>query len=220
MFRLIFLTFFGKERYDEHHVHVHESPWSMLGPLVILAFLSIVGGWLAAPTLWGGTDYFTSFVSPVFGHAEVSPGFDEAAAQQIEWILAGVAIFSALLGLAIAYWLYLRQPSKPASIAKSAGPLYTALWNKYYVDELYAAVIVGPLLWLSRNVLWRVVDVEVIDGAVNGIAHGAREIGDASRHTQSGNTRSYAVWVVIGAIVVIAVVFWPYLKPATVGMVR
>jgi NADH-quinone oxidoreductase subunit L len=102
MFRLIFLTFFGKERYDEHHVHVHESPWSMLGPLVILALLSIVGGWLAAPALWGGTDYFTAFLSPVFGHAEVPPGFDEAAAQQIEWVLAGVAVFSALLGLAVA----------------------------------------------------------------------------------------------------------------------
>jgi NADH-quinone oxidoreductase subunit L len=218
MFRLIFLTFFGKERYDERHVHVHESPWSMLGPLVVLAFLSIVGGWLAAPALWGGPDYFASFLGPVFGPA--APGFDEAAAQQIEWILAGVAVFSALLGLATAYWLYLRQPSKPARIAKSAGPAYTALWNKYYVDEFYAAAVVGPLLWLSRNILWKVIDVEVIDGAVNGIAHGAREIGDASRHTQSGNTRSYAVWVVIGAIVVIVVVFWPYLKPATIGMVR
>jgi NADH-quinone oxidoreductase subunit L len=220
MFRLIFLTFFGKERYDEHHVHVHESPWSMLGPLVILALLSIVGGWLAAPTLWGGTDYFTAFLSPVFGHAEVPPVFDEAAAQQLEWVLAGVAVFSALLGLAVAYWLYLKQPQKPERIARSIGPVYTTLWNKYYVDEIYAAVVVGPLMWLSRNILWKVVDVEIIDGAVNGIAHGAREVGDISRHTQSGNTRSYAVWVVIGAIVIIAVIFWPYLKPATVGMVR
>jgi len=219
MFRLIFLTFFGEERYDEHHVHVHESPWSMLGPLVILALLSIVGGWLAAPALWGGTDYFTSFLGPVFGAGEVPPGFDEAAAQQLEWILAGVAVASALIGLAVAYWLYVKQPEKPASIAKSAGPVYTTLWNKYYVDELYAAVIVAPLMWVSRNILWKVVDVDIVDGAVNGIAHGASEVGDASRHTQSGNTRSYAVWVVIGAIVIIAVVFWPYLKPVSIGMV-
>jgi len=73
MFRLIFLTFHGKQRYDEHHVHVHESPWSMLGPLVILAILSIVGGWLAAPAfLPGGTDHFANFLAPVFGGAHVA----------------------------------------------------------------------------------------------------------------------------------------------------
>jgi NADH-quinone oxidoreductase subunit L len=220
MFRLIFLTFFGKERYDEHHVHVHESPWSMLGPLVILAVLSIIGGWLAAPALWGGTDYFTSFLAPVFGSGEASAAVDEAAAHSLEWTLAGVAVFSALLGLAVAYWLYVSKPSEPAKIAKSAGPVYTTLWNKYYVDELYGAVIVAPLLWISRHVLWKVVDVRIVDGAVNGLAHSASEAGDVSRHTQSGNTRSYAVWVVIGAIVIIAVVFWPYLKPISVGMVR
>jgi NADH-quinone oxidoreductase subunit L len=88
------------------------------------------------------------------------------------------------------------------------------------VDELYAAVIVAPLMWISRNVLWKVVDVEIVDGAVNGLAHGASAVGDASRHTQSGNTRSYAVWVVVGAILVIAVVFWVHLQPPVVGMVR
>src|SRR5467141_1728073 len=67
MFRLIFLTFHGKPRYDDHHVHVHESPWTMLGPLLILAVLSIVGGWVAAPAFWGGADYFASFLTPVFG---------------------------------------------------------------------------------------------------------------------------------------------------------
>src|SRR5271156_5707919 len=72
MFRLIFLTFHGNQRYDEHHVHVHESPWSMLGPLVILAVLSVIGGWLAAPGLWGGTDYFTGFLAPVFGSPEAA----------------------------------------------------------------------------------------------------------------------------------------------------
>src|SRR5882762_3931755 len=79
MFRLIFLTFHGKQRYDEHHVHVHESPWTMLGPLVILAVLSIVGGWLAAPSFFGGADYFADFLSPVFAAREAE-GLSEAAA--------------------------------------------------------------------------------------------------------------------------------------------
>ena len=224
MFRLVFLTFFGQPRYDEHHVHVHESPWSMLGPLVVLAILSVVGGWLAGPALWGGKDYFTGFLSPVFGSPETSAAVDEAAAHNLELTLAVVAVFAALIGIAVAYWLYVRQPKKPGELAKSMAPAYKTLLNKYYVDELYAAVVVKPLLWLSTNVLWKIVDVAGIDGTVNGIASGATSIGDTVRHTQSGNTRSYAVWVVIGALVVLAVIFfWPSAgsNPGSIqGMVR
>ncbi len=220
MFRLIFLTFYGKPRYDEHHVHVHESPWSMLGPLVALAVLSIIGGWLAAPALLGGPDYFTSFLAPVFASAQGAEAVNEAAAQQLEIILAIVAVTSALIGLGVAYWLYVRQPGKPERIAKSMRPVYNTLLNKYYVDEFYGAVIIKPLMWISTNVLWKFVDVAAIDGTVNGIASGATSMGDTIRHTQSGNTRSYAVWVVIGALVVIAVIFfWPAARPV-VGMVR
>jgi NADH-quinone oxidoreductase subunit L len=210
MFRLIFLTFHGKPRYDEHKVHVHESPWSMLGPLVVLAVLSVIGGWIAAPALWGGTDYFTNFLGPVFGSHEASEALGEAAAHSLEITLAVVAVVSALIGLAVAWWLYLSKPEKADGIAKSLKPAYTTLLNKYYVDELYAAVVVKPLLWISTNVLWKVADVAIIDGAVNGIAHETTALGDGVRHTQSGNTRSYAVWVVVGAIVIIAVIFfWP-----------
>jgi NADH-quinone oxidoreductase subunit L len=216
MFRLIFLTFHGKPRYDERHVHVHESPWGMLGPLVILAVLSIFGGWFALPAFWGGPDYFANFLQPVFGGGESVVA--ESAAKALELPLAGVAVFTALVGFSIAFWLYLKRPGKPEQLAKSMKGAYTTLLNKYYVDELYAAVIVNPLMWISTNVLWKTVDVAGIDGAVNGIADSATAIGDTSRRTQSGNTRSYAVWVVVGAIVVIAAIFWPYLRPAA-GMV-
>jgi NADH-quinone oxidoreductase subunit L len=219
MFRLIFLTFFGKQRYDEHHVHVHESPWSMLGPLVALAVLSIFGGWFALPAFWGGPDYFANFLAPVFGAKEAVAGASEAAANS-ELIFAAIAVTTALVGFGTAFWLYLKKPGKPDELAKSFKGVYTTLLNKYYVDELYAAVVVKPLLWISRDVLWQAVDVKVIDGAVNGVASGTTGIGDNVRHTQSGNTRSYAVWVVIGAIVIIAIIFWPYLKPAALGMVR
>jgi NADH-quinone oxidoreductase subunit L len=220
MFRLIFLTFHGKPRYDEHHVHVHESPWGMLGPLVILAVLSVIGGWLAAPALLGGPDYFASFLAPVFASAQGAEVVNEAAAHQLEIILAIVAVVSALIGLGVAAWLYIRQPGKPEQIAKSMRPVYNTLLNKYYVDEFYAAVVIKPLMWISTNVLWKWVDVAGIDGTVNGIASGATSIGDTVRHAQSGNTRSYAVWVVIGALVVIAVIFfWPAARPV-VGVVR
>ncbi len=223
MFRLIFLTFHGKPRYDEHHVHVHESPWNMLVPLAVLAVLSIIGGWLAAPALWGGPDYFANFLSPVFGSPAGVEAVSEGAvgAHQLELALAGVSVGAALIGLAVAYWLYLKRPGKADGLAHSVKPAYTTLLNKYYVDELYAAVVVKPLLWISTNVLWKVADVAAIDGAVNGIADGARAIGDGVRHTQSGNTRSYAVWVVVGAIVIIAVIFfWPFGVKPIIGMVR
>jgi NADH-quinone oxidoreductase subunit L len=222
MFRLIFLTFFGKERYDEHHVHVHESPKSMLVPLMILAVLSIVGGWLAAPAFWGQPDYFAKFLEPVFAQGSAGEaGAAEAAAHALETPLAIVAVVTALIGFGIAFWLYLKKPTKPAELAKSFKGAYTTLLNKYYVDELYAAMVVKPLLWFSTKVLWQTVDVQMIDGAVNGVASGALDVGDNVRQAQSGNTRSYAVWVVIGAIVVIAIIFfWPYAKPAAIGMVR
>ena len=218
MFRLIFLTFFGKPRYGEHHVHVHESPWSMLGPLVILALLSIFGGWFALPSFWGGPDYFSNFLAPVFSGGESAA--TEAAAHALELPLAGVAVLTALIGFSIAFWLYISRPGKAEALAKSMSGAYNTLLNKYYVDELYAAVVVNPLMWVSTNVLWKFIDVAGIDGTVNGIASSATSLGDTVRHTQSGNTRSYAVWVVIGALVVIAVIFfWPAAAPVS-GMVR
>jgi NADH-quinone oxidoreductase subunit L len=221
MFRLIFLTFGGTPRFDEHHVHVHESPWSMLGPLVILAVLSTIGGWFALPAFFQGPDYFANFLGPVFGGHESAEAAGEIAAHQLELILAGVAVGTALTGLGVAYWLYRKRPEKADGLAKSLKPAYTTLLNKYYVDELYAAVVVKPLLWISTNVLWKTADVAGIDGAVNGIADGTTAIGDGVRYTQSGNTRSYAVWVVVGAMVVIAIIFfWPFGGKPVLGMVR
>jgi NADH-quinone oxidoreductase subunit L len=211
MFRLIFLTFHGKPRYDEHQVHVHESPTTMLVPLMILAGLSIFGGWFALPSFFGGPDYFANFLAPVFSVGAGAPAeIAGEAVHTLELTLAYVAVFTAMIGFFAAFWLYLKQPSKPEALAKSMKRAYTTLLNKYYVDEFYNAVVVRPLLWISTNILWKTADVAGIDGAVNGIASGATAIGDASRRTQSGNTRSYAVWVVIGALVVIAVIFiWP-----------
>jgi len=212
MFRLVWLTFFGQMRYDEHHVHVHESPKSMTVPLMILALLSLVGGWFAFPALWGGANYFAEFLAPVFGVSEPAGG---EAAHSLEVILSGVAVAAAFIGLITAWRMY----GKEVKRGPSEG-FHKVLYNKYYVDELYQAAIVGPLVWLSRNVFWKVVDVGVIDGTVNGIASGTTAVGDKMRHTQSGNTRSYAVWVLVGALVVFGIIFWPILHPVLIGGVR
>ncbi len=220
MFRLIFLTFHGKQRYDERSVHAHESPNNMLVPLMILAVLSLVGGWFAAPAMLNtGPDYFAKFLQPVFGGVEAAGA--EAEAHSLEVTLATVAVATAVLGFLVAYWLYLRRPDKPSALAKSMRRTYTTLWNKYYVDELYAFMVVKPLLWISTDVLWKAADVAGIDGTVNGIAEGTTTIGDGLRHAQSGNTRSYAVWVVVGALVVIAVIFfWPGAGKPVIGIVH
>jgi NADH-quinone oxidoreductase subunit L len=207
MFRLIFLTFFGKPRYDEKKVHVHESPHSMTVPLMILAFCSIVGGWFAAPHFIGGTDYFAEFLHPVFAAyapptaavfapeaAVSSPGVELLHA------LTGIPVILAFLGLLLAWWFYIRQPDAAKRAKESMRGLYALIYNKYYVDEIYGALIIRPLLWISTNVLWHVVDEKIIDGTVNGTARVARETGGQLREIQSGNARTYASWVVIGAV--------------------
>jgi NADH-quinone oxidoreductase subunit L len=216
MFRLIFLTFFGKPRFDEHKVHVHESPRNMTVPLMILALLSIVGGWFAAPHLIGKTDYFEAFLHPVFAAYGVRAGIEQGAslagaageaggispnpATELLHALTGPPVVLAIIGLLVAWWFYIRRPDAPKKLAASVHGLYKLLLDKYYVDEIYAAVIIRPFLWISTNVLWHVVDERVIDGTVNGVARVAREVGGQARELQSGNARSYATWVVIGAL--------------------
>jgi NADH-quinone oxidoreductase subunit L len=205
MFRLIFLTFFGEPRYDQHKVHVHESPHSMTVPLIFLAILSTVGGWVAAPHLVGGTEYFDKFLHPVF--ATYAPAGAEGTTEAVEapgimllHALTGWPVLIALAGLLLAWWFYIKSPQTPKKLADSLRAPYTLVLHKYYVDELYNAAIVQPLLWISTNVLWHVVDEGMIDGTVNGVARVARESGSELREIQSGNARSYATWVVIGAV--------------------
>jgi NADH-quinone oxidoreductase subunit L len=222
MFRLLFLTFFGEPRYDEHKVHVHESPRSMLVPLIILAVLAVAGGWFALPTLIGGQDHFQNFLAPVFGgppaaSVELVPTAAESSESPGVALVRNLfapGVIVALIGFLTAWWFYIRRPDVPKKLAQSVHGLYILLLNKYYVDEIYLAVIIRPLLWISTNVLWHTVDEALIDGTVNGTARSAREIGQQVRRLQSGNARSYATWVVIGAVCVTVLVLGVW------GMVR
>ncbi len=207
MFRLVFLTFFGAPRFDEHKVHVHESPKNMTVPLVILAFFSIFAGWFAAPKLIGGIDYLEKFLAPVFtAYAPAAEAVAEVPAEvvspasELVHALTGLPVIAGILGLLVAWWLYVRRPETPKRMAQTVRGLYTLLLNKYYVDELYAATIVRPLLWISTHVFWHGVDQGVIDGAIHGTARAARGSGTGLRQLQSGNARSYAAWMIIGAV--------------------
>jgi NADH-quinone oxidoreductase subunit L len=215
MFRLWFMTFFGDYRgrdstehghADAHghggHGDPHESPMVMLAPLMILAVLSVVGGWVGI----GGR--LERFLAPVFGAGNVSEAATEALSQSTEITLMMISVAAAILGCYLAYLLYSKRPDLPQKIADTLGGFYEAVVHKYYVDEIYASLFVKPLVDGSTRILWHGVDQGVIDAAVNDTADGARQVSDAARHMQSGNLRSYAGWVAAGGAVVIAYMIW------------
>ena len=198
MFRLWYLTFTGESR--NHDAHPHESPWSMLGPLVILAILSFCGGWLSI----GGRFY--EFLSPITGARP-----EAAAGDSLELILSVVAVAVAVLGWYIAHIFYQQKPQQPAALAAALPSGYKILSNKYYVDEFYGATVVKPLFAISTYVLGWVVDKAILGGAAwlpGGIATFS---GALLQRWQSGNLRSYAAWLAAGAAAVLLflVVPWP-----------
>jgi NADH-quinone oxidoreductase subunit L len=211
MFRLLFLTFFGAQRFDEKHVHVHESPRNMLAPLVVLAILAVGGGWMAAPHLWGGANFFEQYLAPVFSTASETPA---AAAEvsvgtsELLQALLGAPVIAGLIGFFFAWWFYIRSPKTPQNLAASLAAPYRLLSGKYFVDELYAATIIRPLVWISDKVLWHVVDEGVIDGTVNGVARVSLETGDRLRYASTGNIRTYAAWILVGAVVFTSLLLW------------
>jgi NADH-quinone oxidoreductase subunit L len=208
MFRLLFLTFHRAPRFDAKKTHVHESPWVMLAPLVVLGVLAVAGGWWAAPHLVGGLNYFDNFVKPVFAAGETSSSTEPyTGSGQLIATVFGPPVLAAFVGFLLAWWLYLRSPETPKRLAESARGLYQLVAGKYFVDELYAFLIVRPLVSMS-NVLWYLVDEEIIDGLVNGVAHEAGEFGDRLRHLNSGNTRTYAAWLILGAVVLTTLLTW------------
>jgi NADH-quinone oxidoreductase subunit L len=197
MFRLLFLTFFGRARYSHEEVHhVHESPGSMLIPLVVLAILSLIAGYVGVPAILGGHERIAEFLHPT--------AFQGAEDSQMEWILMGASVFAAAAGFVLAYVFYVARPELPSRLASSASALYTILLNKYYVDEIYDAILVLPIVVTARQLLWQILDVGIIDGTVNGIGALVRTCGDGLRHMQVGYVRAYAGWILFGSILIIA----------------
>jgi NADH-quinone oxidoreductase subunit L len=179
VFRAVFLTFFGAYRGDGHP---HESPAIMTIPLLALAALSLGGGFINVP----------KWLEPMF-----------PAAEHENFTLMAISVAAGLIGILLAYVFYVRRPGLTDAFR---GPLYRLVYNKYFVDEIYDAAVVQPTVAVSRGVLWRGLDVAVIDGMVNGVATASRSIGTAFKYLQSGNIRSYATWIVFGSILLIITV--------------
>ena len=199
MFRLWYLTFFGETR--NHDVHPHESPWSMLGPLVILALLSVGGGWI-------GAGRFGAFLSPSLGVRT------EEAAGSSEYLLMVLAVAAGALGWYIAHRMY-NRPSTADGLAATTPAGYDLLANKYYVDEIYGSAIVKPLLAFSKYFLEWIVDVAILGGLAWLLAGIASLGGAILQRWQSGNLRSYAAWLALGAAILLVFVLAPYVFGAS-----
>jgi NADH-quinone oxidoreductase subunit L len=184
MFRLWYLTFMGESRSEG--THPHESPWSMRAPLITLAVLSTVGGWI-------GIDRFGKFLEPSVG-LRVDTG-----TSQLEWILTCVAVAVAVIGWYIAHRLYSQRPGSAEQLANALPIAHKTLVHKYYVDEIYSAVIVKPLLGVSKYLIEWILEKGILT-AVMWILVGVTQFAGALlQRWQSGNIRSYAAWLAAGA---------------------
>jgi NADH-quinone oxidoreductase subunit L len=172
-------------------------------PLMVLAFFSVVAGWVSWPKAWNGSEAFDRFLDPVFGPAtealrNVSP---ENVGGLSPGALMGFSILAAAIGIGIALWWYLKSTDIPEQLAQRYADLYRILTHKYYVDEFYNWLIVRPLYIVSNRFLWHDVDERVIDnGMVNGAGEATVRVGGVLRRIQSGNIPSYATWVLLGAV--------------------
>ncbi|MGB8656720.1 MAG: NADH-quinone oxidoreductase subunit L [Candidatus Zixiibacteriota bacterium] len=204
MFRLFFMTFLGKSRMDPQvEAHVHESPKSMTIPLMVLAALSAIGGYVGVPHSLGGSNRLEGFLSSVFEEGQVAGAESAAHAPSAEYLLMAVSIVVVLIAIFIAYRFYIRNLEIPKRLAEKYRFAYRILFDKYYVDELYARLIVNPLLSLALF-LWKKFDVLVIDGTANGIASFVKWTGGVIRKTETGYLRNYALSVTFGAILILA----------------
>jgi NADH-quinone oxidoreductase subunit L len=207
MARLMAMTFFGENRTGEkEREHLHEAPWIMTGPLVVLGVLSVVGGVINLPHVVGGHLSLHHWLLPLLARSE---GILEPHALPLntEYLLIGAAVAVGVIGLVLGYRATLARPIAPAADAAGERGFARVLFHKYYVDELYDAIIVRPLVWLSRAVLWQQVDARVIDGAgVNGASRVSRVMGRLGSALQTGYVGAYVVAFLAGALWILYVV--------------
>jgi NADH-quinone oxidoreductase subunit L len=207
MARLIAMTFLGSNRTGEkERAHLHEAPAVMTGPLVVLGILSLAGGVLNLPPFVGGGAVLERWLEPVVSPAERFFPL-EMPHGQVELLLVGGAVAIGLLGLLAGFRSTLARPIPPARQAPADTGLARLLYRKYYVDELYDALIVRPIVWLSRIVLWKGVDQGVVDGAaVNGSARVSQGLGWLGSRLQTGQVGVYVVLFLVGALWVLSAV--------------
>jgi NADH-quinone oxidoreductase subunit L len=235
MFRLVFLAFHGERRLEHDaaaghepaaahghghaaHAHApHDAPPSMAIPLVILAVGSVVAGYIGVPHALGGSNWIESFLHPSFvageavagggAEAHAPAGGEEHGGAATELMLMAISTGVAFAGIGIAAFFWLRRPEAAAAVAERFGPAHRLLYNKYYVDEIYDAIIVQPIKYISTAVLWRG-DMAIVDGMVNGVGHVVRGGSMVLRRLQTGSVRAYAASLFFGAAAILGWYLW------------
>lgn len=208
MFRLFYLTFHGESNVTtEAEKRLHESPPVMIIPLYILAFLAIFGGYIGLPHALGGGAWFEKFLVPVT--AESIHGVEVGSHHQpsLEYILMLASVVAALLGIVVAYNFYIKNPEKPKQLAQKLFGLYKLIFNKYYVDEIYDYLVVKPLYVLSL-IFWKIFDIRMIDGFVNGLARFFGSLSERFRILQTGFVRNYALSFLIGVVILVGYCYY------------
>ncbi|MCX7737212.1 MAG: NADH-quinone oxidoreductase subunit L [Candidatus Kapabacteria bacterium] len=221
MFRLLYLVFFGKERFDHHHIHPHEAPKTMTVPLQILAVLSAIGGFLGIPYALGfwfssHPNMLENWLEPVFKNAQfiiykTSTHIEIGHKIHIEeYILMLISVGVALLGIKLATDFYKKDElwTVPRKLATNNKRTFSLLYNKYKLDEFYFAAVVDPLMLAAKSFFWQVFDIKIIDGIVNGLGALTKDIGNYVRKIQTGIAQNYALLMMAGIIVIIAVIIF------------
>ncbi len=209
MFRCLYMTFFGKQKTNaKAKDHIHESPLSMTIPLMVLGFLALVGGYIGIPAVLGGANHIHHFLEPVFGHAQEAYhiGIKETLhhSHALEYGLMAVSIGVGFFGILVATFMYMMNPDLPGKFTKAFPKFHRAVFNKWYVDEIYDALVVNPTKSFG-TFCWKGFDVKVIDGIVNGLAKLIGLISAGLRHTQTGLFHNYALAMVFGMVVMVAI---------------
>ncbi len=207
MFRLLNLTFEGKHRFDAHHVHPHESPSLMTIPLIILAVLSILGGFIGIPEIFSGEhgNNFHGWLEPIFANAQIRLAHYGSHTHFEEILLMVLSVIGAAASIFFARYVYLKNQKVAEHAASKYKGIYKILFNKYFVDEAYDKIIVQPIFKTSESLLWKITDVKLIDGLVNGTASLIDFVSGKVRKIQTGVAQTYAVVMMLG---IVAALFW------------
>ncbi|MEX1138595.1 MAG: NADH-quinone oxidoreductase subunit L [Bacteroidota bacterium] len=204
VFRLVSLTFDGKPRFDSHKVHPHEAPRTMTVPLIILAALSTVGGFVGVPESLFGGNALEHWLEPVFRTANAKLGLDHHGPVLVEYILMAFSVGVAAAGIVFARFVYLKRQDIADSLQARFSSLHKLLFNKYYVDEMYDGAIVRPTVRLSEHLLWKGIDISIIDGLVNGAAKVVAWSAQGIRKWQTGVAQVYATAFLAGILLVLS----------------
>src|SRR5262249_47900353 len=225
MFRLVFLAFHGERppspaasarqaataplppsapTHPAHPTHLHDAPPAMAVALIVLAVGSVVAGYAGLPEALGGGDWFARFLEPSFA----PQAHEEVAEHGLELTLMLVSSLVAVAGIATAIYFFLKNRRAADRLAERFSGVHRVLLHKYYVDEIYDAVVVQPIRIVSESALWKVIDVRVIDGAVNGVGETVAGSAELLRRMQTGSVRAYAASVFFGVVLILGYYLW------------